>query len=338
MPHPRTAQAAVCLFATASIVTSFVTGCTPKAAPSTEKPAPVSKPSTGDKGSSAEQPIDPKTLGGIDRAIKPIAGRKPNPDGGIPIFMYHHVGTKEDPVFVTPKQFLGDLTRLEKLGFRPITLEEFLAGCPHVPAGVSPVVMTFDDSNRDQIRLLDDGSIDPTCFLGLWLSFTKAHPDFPPVATYFILPEVFFGQPKMFDQKMKIVRDLGCELANHTVAHRMLSKKSDAHVMWEIAAADTWLSQHGEHKDAPLALPYGVYPKNMALLAGFTYQDKLFQGKHFAPRAVLRIVGGAAPLPGSPKFDKLHVPRIPSGTGPGTIDRWLTDVEQGKIHPYVAGG
>jgi peptidoglycan/xylan/chitin deacetylase (PgdA/CDA1 family) len=245
--------------------------------------------------------------------------------------MYHHVGTNPNPVFRTEEGFLKDLTRLEKLGFRPVTIAEYLAGCPYLQAGASPVVFTFDDSNPDQLRLLPDGEVDPHCFMGLWLEFAKTHPDFPPKATFFVIPSSFFGQRPLWDKKLALLQSWGCQIANHTITHPDFRRISDARVEREIALCDAWLEAHGAGRDAPLALPYGEKPHNRELLRGFEYK-----GRDVHPVAVLNVGSNPARMPGQPGFDPLNLPRIQAGEHRYELDYWLDRAETGKTHSYVA--
>jgi hypothetical protein len=245
--------------------------------------------------------------------------------------MFHHLGDKKNSMYIKPDEFTEELTRMEKLGFRPVTVSEFLAGCPSLALGATPAVMTFDDSNADQLQLLPDGSLDPNCFMGLWQTFAKTHPDFPIKATFFVLPNSFFGRPAEAEAKLKLIKSWGCEIANHTITHPILRKLSDAAVEKEIGDAEAWLQAHGAAPNAPLALPFGVSPRNKAILEGFSYQ-----GHQVKPAAVFLVGAEPAKMPGQPGFNPLRIPRIQAGAGPYTLDEWLTKAEAGKLKLYVA--
>ncbi len=113
---------------------------------------------------------------------------------------WHHVEPGRGPMFRTPRQFLADLARLDRMGFRPVTARDWLTGRMCLPKGASPVVMTFDDSFQDQFRLLENGAVD------LWQNFAKKHPEFPVKVTFFAVPTVMWSQPKWTPRKLKLLR------------------------------------------------------------------------------------------------------------------------------------
>lgn len=229
-------------------------------------------------------------------------------------------------MFRKESEFLSDLQRYDALGMVPVTASEYITNTMKVPTGKHPIVITFDDSNPDQLRLLPDGSVDPKCFFGVWRAFAASHPEFPVKATFFVLPQTMFLQPKMLKQKLAILASNGCEIANHTVTHPFLNRLTDAAVMKEIAEASFDLKRIGADPDAPLALPYGLHPKNRKLLAGFEYQGVMIQ-----PRGVFLVGSDPAPLPTSPKFNHLEIPRIEASHREEALDYWLDRAESGKV-------
>jgi len=244
--------------------------------------------------------------------------------------MYHHLGERKDAMFRTVSEFTGDLERMDRLGFRPVTVSEYLTGKMGLAPGASPVVMTFDDANPDQVRLLDDGSVDPTCMLGLWQAFAKSHPEFPVHATFFILPNSLFGQPKWRAKKIELLRSLGCELANHTISHPILRKLPDAKVKQEIGECAEALTKLGQPLPTSLALPFGSTPRNKSLLHGFEWN-----GKQVELTGVFLVGSNPAPSTTDPRFDKYAVPRIQANEGEYGLTYWLNQYEQGRVKVYV---
>lgn len=242
---------------------------------------------------------------------------------------WHHIAVGKTTMHRSPKEFRADLERLYKMGFRPVTAKEWLDGKMDLAPGASPVVMTFDDANPDQFRLLDDGSVDPECGVGIWQAFAKEHPDFPIHGTFFVLPTMW-GQPKWVEKKLAMLKEWGSEVGNHTISHVPLRKQTDERVKQEIGDAAIALAKLGEPGPYDLAYPLGSTPKNLALLKGFPYKNgKITVGSGF-------LVGAdPAPSPASPKFDRYKIPRIQATKGVCGLDYWLDELEKGHVKIYV---
>jgi peptidoglycan/xylan/chitin deacetylase (PgdA/CDA1 family) len=259
-----------------------------------------------------------------------VTSRPGNVDGKVFVAMFHHLGDKKDSMYCTPEQFTNWLAKMDSLGFRPVTASQYLSGQMNLPKGASPVVMTFDDSNPDQLQLTPDGKVDPKCFVGLWEDYAKTHPEFPVKATFFVLPDVMFGAKKDVPAKLKILTDLGCEIANHTMTHPILKKLSDKAAEQEIGGAALELAKEGSSTDAPLALPYGVAPQNRALLKGFAYE-----GKTVKPKGVFLVGAEPARSTLDGKFDPTRIPRIQANDLPYGLTFWLKKFADHKVDVYV---
>jgi hypothetical protein len=243
---------------------------------------------------------------------------------------YHEVSKKEARWDRSIERFKGDLERYYRMGFRPVTLSAYLDNKMDLAPGASPMVFTFDDSRPSQFRLRDDGTLDPDCALGIWQEFAKTHPDFPILATFFILPDTGpWGQRNLVDKKLAMLKDLGCELGSHTLSHPNLSKLTDAQVEKELSGAADFIESKGFICDT-IALPFGISPKNKALLKGFD-QD----GKHYAHRAALLVGANPAPAPTSEKLNPMRLPRIQSVELDMGITYWLDKIEKGDTQVYV---
>jgi hypothetical protein len=88
--------------------------------------------------------------------------------------MYHEIGGKpvrKDPALVrTPDQFRQDLETLYAAGFLPVNMSDIASNSIDLPAGKSPVVLTFDDARGSQFKLIETDNamkIDPDCALGI---------------------------------------------------------------------------------------------------------------------------------------------------------------------------
>jgi len=260
-----------------------------------------------------------------------VSKRPANLKGKVFVVEYHHIRSGKGPLFRTKKEFLGDLERLYKDGFRPCTVSQYLANDMDLPPGASPAVFTFDDSNPSQLQLKPDGSVDPDCAVGIWMDFAKTHPDFPVRATFYVLPDTMWLQPKLTKEKVALIHSLGSELGNHTLTHPVLSKLTDEQVKRQIAMATDRLVKFGESAPVSLAFPYGVQPKNKSLLRGFVYKKKKYTLK-----ATLLVGAEPAKSPIDPKLNVYRIPRVQACPGLYGLDYWLDLVEKGKCNVYVS--
>ncbi len=259
-----------------------------------------------------------------------VSDRPGNRDGSVLIVEYHKIAKEEARWDRSINRFKSDLERLYKAGFRPVTLGQYLDNKMDLAPGASPVVFTWDDSHPSQFKLRDDGSLDPDCGLGIWEAFAKEHPDFPIKATFYILPDSGpWGQRNLVDKKFEMLKAWGCEVGSHTITHRQLSKIPEAEVKKELSAAIDYIESKGFSCDS-VALPYGISPKNKALLKSFT-----LNGKTYSHRAALLVGANPAPAPTSEKRDLLRLPRIQSIEGDYGLTYWLGKVEEGEVDPFV---
>lgn len=261
-----------------------------------------------------------------------VSDRPANPNGKVFVVEYHHIRAGKNDMIRSPEEFRHDLERLYKDGFRPCTVSQYLDDKMDLPPGASPAVFTFDDANPSQLQLLPDGSVDPKCAVGIWQEFAKAHPDFPVRATFYVLPDTMFGQPKFRQKKVELLRSLGCELGNHTVTHPILKRLPDEKVKQELAVATDDLEKLGEPLPVSIALPFGVSPKNASLTKEFDYK-----GKHYAFKAAFLVGAEPAPAPTDPKLNRYRIPRIQAYNGICSLDEWLGKFEKGQVKVYVAG-
>ncbi len=270
------------------------------------------------------------------RALRPIpgpervTGRPANPGGVVPILEYHRVSKKEARWDRSIVRFRGDLERLHKLGFRPITMADFLDGKLSVAPGASPVVLTFDDSDPSQFALREDGSVDPECAVGIWLEFERDHPDFPVRATFYVLPPVPWAQKALLSAKLELLKKWRCEIGSHTMTHRNLSKLADDEVRAEFADSIDAIAALG-FRASSVALPFGISPRRKELLGSFRHR-----GKSYELRGALLVGAGPSRSPADPLFDRFRIPRIQAIEGDYGITFWLDRFESGAVEPYVA--
>ncbi len=119
-----------------------------------------------------------------------------NEAGKVMIQMYHVIGAPQEAVWMQTKEnFRRDLQTLYEQGYTLIRLRDFVENRIDVPAGRTPLVMTFDDGTGGQFRYLinKDGKIeiDPDCAVGILLDFAKKHTEFGHTATFYVNDRLF---------------------------------------------------------------------------------------------------------------------------------------------------
>lgn len=258
--------------------------------------------------------------------VTPRAG---NINGNVLILEYHKIGSKDTTWTRTPKSFRNDLARLYEMGYRPVTLSEYVDNRMDLPPGASPVIITFDDSHISQFSIDKDGRIDPNCAVGIWKQFSRKRRAFPVKGVFFVLPPRPFGSSKTVAKKFAMLQAMGSEIASHSVNHKPFGRLTDDEVKHEIAGSIDWLREQGVRARF-LALPYGSLPKNRALLEGFDVGNR-----RYAFDAVLLAGSNPAASVHSAAYNPLRIPRVQAISGNLGIDYWLNRVKAGKSKPYV---
>ena len=283
---------------------------------------------------------------------------QPNEAGQVPILEYHNlvqsekVGGYEYPA----AEFRRDMEWLYAHQYRPITLADYAQGKIDCPAGMSPVIITFDDALVGQFSESAPGKVSPNCAVGILEDMHAKHPDWPLKATFFVLTDQDPKMPKPFtvphdpslpDQnafaqdKMTHLAQDGFEIGNHTLHHHMgMQRMSDAEVEKEFAGGFAGIHHYLPGYDIQtLALPYGVFPRHKNLVisgqsGGVRYQHVCAMQAGWYP----------APSPLSKAFHPYAIPRIIPGderTKSGslnTIRYWLAYLETHKSEKFVSDG
>ena len=262
-----------------------------------------------------------------------------NEMGKVMVLEYHRIGYPEQRFQRTPQNFRADLQRLYDGGYYPVNFIEMLNGLPDVPPGKKPVVLTFDDSDVSQFRIVSENTLDVDSAVGVLLNFHNKHPDdWPPRATFFVLGDdtgnhaSVFGQPKWAKAKIQFLVDLGMEVGSHTVNHVDLSVASAERITWELA-----VSKHVIEQMAPsytvqtMSVPYGEFPYTIDFLKAGNWgeYDYTYAGN-------VAAWGGPSLSPFDPSFDPYRVSRLEITAT--SLDHWLTYFEQNPNEYYTSDG
>ena len=262
---------------------------------------------------------------------------KANELGVIPVLMHHRlVDDVESEFDMTPAWFRAELERLRREGYYPVTtLQVARRDLGHVPAGRSPVVLTFDDSTRGQLhyagsRIAKDSAV------GMLLDFAREHPDFPAVASFYLNKDPFaLGDPH------RVIGDLasrGLEVGNHTYDHVPLQLPA-AKVQEQLGKLAAMVGQAVPGlRPRTLALPLGVAPSLPKLARAGRWGTTSYRNE-----AVLLVGAEPAHSPWHKSWNPAAVPRIRSssyggGKGEFLSTWWLDQIKAGTVTRYVAAG
>jgi len=299
--------------------------CGGKARRPTALPTPSSNPpSPSPSATPTTPPPDPAQV-------------KANELGVIPVLMHHRLVDKVDSEYdMTAQWFRAELERLLREGYYPVTtLQVARRDLGHVPAGRSPVVLTFDDSSRGQLhytgtRIAADSAV------GMLLDFAREHPEFPAVASFYLNKDPFaIGDPH------RVVADLaghGMEVGNHTYDHvplRLPAAKVQEQLGKLAAMVDTAVPGL---QPRTMALPLGVEPSAPALVRAGRWGHTSYRNE-----AVLLVGAEPAHSPWHKSWNPSAVPRIRSssyggGKGEFLSTWWLDRIRAGAVTRYVSAG
>ncbi|MEJ7763954.1 MAG: polysaccharide deacetylase family protein [Acidimicrobiales bacterium] len=299
------------------VALSACTGSLPFAS---DKKMPPSPPTT-------EQPPPPDP-----------ASVKANELGGVPVLMYHRlVPVPKAEYDRTPDEFRAELERLYNSGYRPILARDLVAGTIDVPAGKSPVVLTFDDSTVSQYRLNPDGTVAADTAVGILIEFSKTHPDFRPIATMYVNGNPFEAGAGTAELQDLVRR--GFEVGAHTLTHQNLGITDPENVQKELVGGLRVITAAvPDTKVVTVALPFGVKPKDKALA-----RSGAWGGQSYSFDGVFMVGSEPSPSPFAATFDPLTIPRIRSGSWDGKKPNyssafWLDALDKRPERRYVSDG
>lgn len=250
--------------------------------------------------------------------------KKVNELGNVPIMMYHGIIDTKDNKYTggnvdkdgynrTADAFRKDLEFYYEKGYRMIRLNDYVNGIIDVELGYSPIILTFDDGNKNNINILgknEDGSlkIDPNSAIGVLEEFKKMHPDMNVTATFFITEAVF--NQKEYDQEIVTwLVDHGYDIGNHTTIHAdftKISKDKTKEVVGKMYQKLDALLKDRYVKI--LALPYGSPYKKSHDNYNYILQGE-YNGFQYETLSALRVGWEPEVSPFNKDFDKTFLKR-----------------------------
>lgn len=270
---------------------------------------------------------------------------KADETGRVMVLEYHRVGG--DPDFapewtISAARFRSELEFLRSRGYHPVNLRDFVANEIDVPAGRTPVVLTFDDSSDTQFTMVKRGGKwvpDPGGAVGVLADFHARHPDWPERATWFPLPAAdkpndFFGQKALVKRKLEYLTERGMEIGSHTLYHADLSQSTPEQIQEQLARSVVEVQKRlPRYELKTMSLPFGQYPADESLL-----RRGEWQGKRYEFQAAVEVTGGPSLPPGARGFDPFHIPRVQTGSNDGQSRDVFRDFARRPRDRYVSDG
>ncbi len=269
---------------------------------------------------------------------------QPNEAGEIMVLMYHHIKEPEAEWSRTPDNLKGDLQFLYEKGYRPISLEDYANGNITTAAGLTPVVLTFDDGNQNNFNMIQDEKgewvIDPDSAVGILVAFHEKHPDFPLEATFFINGGIPFGQKELVDFKLNYLVEKGMDIGNHTKTHVNFTNAGKEVIREEIGSLVQLVKEYAPNYDVKtLALPFGSKPKDTSLFQHIVADQ--WQDISYENIAILEVGWDPYHSPYHQSFNANKIRRVRASEtkveGVGLYD-WLKAFEEGRRTRYISDG
>jgi peptidoglycan/xylan/chitin deacetylase (PgdA/CDA1 family) len=286
------------------------------------------------EGTPASQP-PPAVAGATDVARRVRA----NELGLVPVLMYHQIRADGGGDYdLTPAQFRAELERLHREGYVPIRAADLATGRIDVPAGKSPVVLTFDDSTKEQLAWDDRKRPRPDTAIGIMLEVARTHAGFRPAGTFYVNREPFAGVEEG-PEMLRWLHENGFELGNHTYDHVPFSELTPREVQRELALGKKLIEDAVPGATVTtMSLPLGVMPKPARLARAGSWG-----GIDYRHAGVLLVGAEPAPSPFSAAFRPAAIPRIrtaPRGAARGEFAStfWLDELKRHPERRYVSDG
>mgnify|MGYP000357448561 FL=1 len=250
---------------------------------------------------------------------------KVNELGDVPIMMYHGIHNITDNEYTggnvdkdgyqrTKEAFIEDLEFYYNSGYRMIRLQDYVNGIIDVEAGLSPIILTFDDGLENNIKVtgLDENGniiIDPNSAVGVLEDFKKKYPDFNVTATFFVNGGLF--QQSEYNEKiLNWLVDNGYDIGNHSYSHADFTTISKEKSVQEIGSVYNLLDKYIPGKYVNIvALPFGSpYDKDHSNFEAIL--NGIYNGNEYETESTLRVGWMPETSPFNLNFDKTFLKRV----------------------------
>jgi len=265
---------------------------------------------------------------------------QPNELGEVMIVMYHGLGKKNSAYTRTADSFREDLNTYYEMGFRPVNLSDYVRGDIDTPAGMTPIVLAFDDGNKSNFNIIDENgemTIDPNSAIGIIKAFNEEHPDWALKGSFFLNGGTPFGQKEYVDYKVNWLVDNGFEVGNHSYGHEDLTEHDAAGIQKALGRNIQEIESRIEgYTVDTLALPFGKRPKDQGrydLVTSGVYNDVAYEHK-----AILLVGWKPEVSVYDQGFNPLAIMRVQSGDGDFQMTHWLEDYRTNPKKRFISDG
>ena len=293
------------------------------------------------------------SLGKIDK--EKLASDNINELGTVPIMMYHGIVDKpssetgntggnvdKDGYNRTAEAFREDLEFYYQNDYRMVRLIDYVNGKIDVEYKKSPVILTFDDGNENNLKVtgLDsEGNIiiDENCAVGILESFKKKYPDFKVTATFFV-NSTLFNQSEYDEKIITWLVENGYDVGNHTENHLDIKASSSDKVQKEIVSVYNQLEEiiPGKYVNIialPFGSPYSKEHSNFKYVLNSTYENKTYD-----TIAALRVGWEPEVSPFNKNFDKTFLKRVRAYDNNGKEFDIKMSFDMLKTKRYISDG
>lgn len=274
---------------------------------------------------------------------------EPNEVGQVMVIMYHKIGNQEGFCKRSISNFKKDLEMFKKDGYVTVSLEDYVQNTMDVPAGKTPIVLTFDDGHISNFKVEEvDGEIviDKESVVGIMEEFKKNNPDYSLTATFFLYGINPFMQEEYIDFKIDFLLKNGYQIGNHTYRHASFARmKNELQVEEAIGREKEFLDSFIdiEYDINTLAVPYGARSKRKVI------ENSLLDGKYreteYKNIGIVNVGWDPNPSPISKTFDPYNIHRVTGGSfevGGVGIENWMSffrNSKKDKKRPmYISDG
>lgn len=278
---------------------------------------------------------------------------KVNELGRVPIMMYHGIENKLDSEVSyiggnvdkngynrTKESFIRDLEFYYQNNYRMVRLIDYVNGNINTEIGKSPIILTFDDGNANNIKVtgLDEKGniiIDPNSAVGILESFKQKYKDFNVTATFFIFKGLF-NQKEYNDKIIKWLIDNNYDIGNHSYSHANLKALVDTDIETEIGRMYELLANYTDKYVNIVAVPFGSL--NKANIKFSHILNSNYNNKNYQTISTLQVGWESDYSPFSNEFNKESIKRIRAYDNEGKDFDIKYNFDKLEINRYISDG